>query len=431
MNETPQIRKAPITSIYFRNLPTKSTRERLIMKMQHFGSATMAIIGVIVIQLCYCSGAYAGNQWTIPSNGRVDYGQANNASGSFFLQQTGADLRGTANNNWNSKNSGFLGINSGSDYHQISGTVLGGRIDGNRFTLTIGYNGIPNVSVPGTFIYEGNIDPTTGFVYGENYNVLYPKNKVRFSTVTRMTMVTTPSAASNTPIPPPAASVQQYKITGRPKTQLPVLPGSTTGSGGGFIQMTPVQSSSAAIPPVSAPGSMANTMPGGVANTVPGGMANTIPGGMANTIPGGMTNTTSGGVPNTTTGMPSSQQMGGAGGLTSGPGGTMQPSPLSSPRAPTFTGTWNIVAADGTNYLMKLGQKGAMVGGEYSPRNGTISGQVGIDGKLTYSWSDAAGNRGTGQFSLSGDRNSMTGTFSNFSDPTVVSGTWGGSRQSN
>jgi hypothetical protein len=80
---------------------------------------------------------------------------------------------------------------------------------------------------------------------------------------------------------------------------------------------------------------------------------------------------------------------------------------------------------------MKLGQKGAMVGGEYSPRNGTISGQVGTDGKLTYSWSDAAGNQGTGQFTLSGDRNSMTGTFSNFSDPTVVSGTWGGSRQSN
>jgi hypothetical protein len=94
-----------------------------------------------------------------------------------------------------------------------------------------------------------------------------------------------------------------------------------------------------------------------------------------------------------------------------------------------FTGNWNIVAADGTRFLMALSQNGNVVNGNYSPRNGMISGQVGPDGKLTYRWQDGAGNQGSGQFMLSPDGSTCNGTFSTTADPTVVSGTWGGPRQ--
>lgn len=112
---------------------------------------------------------------------------------------------------------------------------------------------------------------------------------------------------------------------------------------------------------------------------------------------------------------------------------TPAPPPVPPPPAPVpgapFTGTWNTQTGSGALYTIVLNQSGTAVTGTYTAANGQITGTVGADGRLTFTWSEL-GSTGGGVFQLAADGQSFTGSFSNAPDrPLEVAGTWNGSRQ--
>lgn len=96
----------------------------------------------------------------------------------------------------------------------------------------------------------------------------------------------------------------------------------------------------------------------------------------------------------------------------------------------SFGGTWT----SGWGKMV-LTQSGSRVTGAYEHSGGKLEGDVGADGKLRFRWSQAKGNHGIGEFALSADGKTFTGTWHyTDKDGAVLSGaggTWAGSRAGN
>ncbi len=105
------------------------------------------------------------------------------------------------------------------------------------------------------------------------------------------------------------------------------------------------------------------------------------------------------------------------------------PTPPPAPAPTGFTGTWDTETGLGARYTIVLNQSGAAVTGTYTAANGQITGTIGADGRLIFTWSEL-GSTGGGVFQLAADGQSFTGSFSNAPDrPLEVANTWNGSRQ--
>ncbi len=115
---------------------------------------------------------------------------------------------------------------------------------------------------------------------------------------------------------------------------------------------------------------------------------------------------------------------GGAAGLAKQPLGKP-----SSGAATGFAGSWD-AEADGVTYRITFAQKGSSVNGRYSGADGSagsISGRM--KGRvLRFSWKQADGQRGSGQFTLSADGQSFAGNYSLANNPNA-GGAWNGTRR--
>ncbi len=94
-----------------------------------------------------------------------------------------------------------------------------------------------------------------------------------------------------------------------------------------------------------------------------------------------------------------------------------------------FAGSWD-AEADGVAYRIALSQKGSSVNGRYKGADGSagsISGRM-KGGVLRFSWKQNDGQRGSGQFTLSADGQSFTGSYRLANKPNM-GGTWNGTRR--
>ncbi len=117
--------------------------------------------------------------------------------------------------------------------------------------------------------------------------------------------------------------------------------------------------------------------------------------------------------------------------------GTPAAAPASAPGTaglvaaqPSFTGTW-AAEAQGYNYTFTLNQAGGTVTGNYTGTDGSsgqLSGNVSGD-VLRFGWQQADGVSGAGKFTLSADGNAFNGSYTLSNDPEVVEGSWNGRRQ--
>ena len=118
---------------------------------------------------------------------------------------------------------------------------------------------------------------------------------------------------------------------------------------------------------------------------------------------------------------------------TGGAAGIAKPQTLGKPSstvAAGFAGSWD-AEADGVAYQVTLTQKGSTVSGRYSGADGsagTLAGQL-KGGVLRFSWTQNDGQHGSGKFTLAGDGQSFTGSYSLGKNPDIVGGLWNGTRR--
>jgi hypothetical protein len=161
----------------------------------------------------------------------------------------------------------------------------------------------------------------------------------------------------------------------------PLLPGTTTGAGGGFIKLIP-------------------TCPAG--QTYSQGENRCVVADVGGAAGGGKT-------------------------------GFAKPTPNTGEPAATaasFSGRW-AASADNVRYTIILSQNGNGVFGNYQGTDGSVGT---INGKLNgnvlrFAWVQRDGNKGTGRFLLSNDGQSFDGSYNFGNNPDAVEGRWSGTRQ--
>ncbi len=112
-------------------------------------------------------------------------------------------------------------------------------------------------------------------------------------------------------------------------------------------------------------------------------------------------------------------------------GGGPDSGSVSPPVVGVFSGTWDTTTGESHLFTMTLNQTpDGIVNGSYIGPNGsgTITGQVNSEGKLVYQWSQQ-GSHGSGIFELGPDGRTFSGTYSNSDDPSVINGSWYGTRK--
>ena len=140
------------------------------------------------------------------------------------LQQKGTVVTGTASFTGTTIKASDNVMGSFGQEGLIYGDV-DGTVKGDSFAVKIYWN---NDTIG---VYEGTIRPS-GKIEGKGWERRSPRTKVRWYSETRMV------CADAAPTPKPIKSSGKAKPATTP-SQLPVVPGSSTGTGGGFIQMFP------------------------------------------------------------------------------------------------------------------------------------------------------------------------------------------------
>ena len=114
-----------------------------------------------------------------------------------------------------------------------------------------------------------------------------------------------------------------------------------------------------------------------------------------------------------------------------------QPQPQPVPqREASFSGNWITQTNRGPGLAMQLAQNGREVRGTYVTANGDRGRIVGRFGAnvMQFNWEQASGFSGAGEFRLSPDGNSFTGSYRakphpSITDPRFLQGSWNGRRQ--
>jgi hypothetical protein len=84
---------------------------------------------------------------------------------------------------------------------------------------------------------------------------------------------------------------------------------------------------------------------------------------------------------------------------------------------PSFSGTWDMNAGEGTPYVVHLSQVGHKVMGDFSPGNGKLDGTL-IGDAFLFNWSQDGGFKGTGKLELSDDGQAFKGGMTATEGPT-------------
>jgi hypothetical protein len=113
-----------------------------------------------------------------------------------------------------------------------------------------------------------------------------------------------------------------------------------------------------------------------------------------------------------------------------------QPATAAPAAAGSFSGTWISQTNRNSTFVISLVQNGREVSGTYVTQNGEQGRIVGRFGAnvMQFNWEQAGGFSGSGQFTLSSDGNSFTGSYRakphpKIPDPSFLQGAWNGKRQ--
>jgi hypothetical protein len=338
--------------------------------MKHRVSILLTIIAAVSLIFCTAATVLAEPTAEIAAFAQADFQMANVPDGTFSLfKSVTGQLSGFVKKRLPPRR-----LIEGRDVFEnpsISGRVIEGRIDGDRFFLRVHYSPEGRTQLlyfsEGTYVYEGKISPTDT-IEGEVYNVKTPQSREKWKTTFYMRFKPTRNQqpSSSSPAPPVTAG------SGVPNQ-------STLSSPYNYPYIKYV--SVAGCQPVPINGPTFVEIPASPISTV-----NQI------IVAQNKANL------------------------------------LVFQANRTFAGNWSLKTKDGSPFTINLRQEGQSVKGTYSPNDGKIDGVISGDGRLAYRWSDGRGNRGTGFFYIN-DAVNMEGTYSLEATPNVIAGSWSGQRQ--
>ena len=183
---------------------TESFRGKFATRRARFGAAYGSFVGLVLLLLSPHVVRAECSNWDV--SGTWEIKQSNGYSITVVVVK---------------KSSGFEVTSP------TGGGGLGsGNVSGNDFFMEIGWYGLSNDGV-----YRGKIS-SSGRISGTTYDAVHPESKAKWFSASVMKCAdAAPSAPAATPKPIKSSG---YKSG---TTQLPVVPGSGSGTAGGFIQM--------------------------------------------------------------------------------------------------------------------------------------------------------------------------------------------------